>query len=107
MNTEIEHEIKASLFKLASIHNLHPYFDLEDDIELIEQLTEQIKTIETKFNIVSTSVSKLSYEIKELERDKENLTNLVKSLEHHNSVLEYKLDDLGNRDYQSYVNNIE
>jgi chaperonin cofactor prefoldin len=48
---------------------------------------------------VSTSVSKLSYEIKELERDKENLTNLVKSLEHQNSVLESELDDLENRDY--------
>jgi predicted RNase H-like nuclease (RuvC/YqgF family) len=94
MNTEIEHEIKASLFKLASIHNLHPYFDLEDDIELIEQLAKQIKTIETKFNIVSTSVSKLSYEIKELESEKMELAERLETLEYQQHQ-----NDLMNRDY--------
>jgi predicted RNase H-like nuclease (RuvC/YqgF family) len=94
MDAEIEHEIKASLFKLASIHNLHPYFDLEDDIELIEQLAKQIKTIETKFNIVSTSVSKLSYEIKELESEKMELAERLETLEYQQHQ-----NDLMNRDY--------
>jgi hypothetical protein len=50
MNTEIEHEIKASLFKLASIHELHPYFDLEDEIELIQSLQKQIEDLESELN---------------------------------------------------------
>jgi hypothetical protein len=50
MNTEIKHEIKASLFKLASIHELHPYFDLEDVIELIQSLQKQIEDLESELN---------------------------------------------------------
>lgn len=50
MNTEIEHEIKASLFKLASIHEFHPYFDLEDEIQLINELSKKIEELDTLVN---------------------------------------------------------
>jgi septal ring factor EnvC (AmiA/AmiB activator) len=99
MNAELKEKVKKMIIRLNALIYLEDAIDMSNEVAIVKELTEQIKTIETKFNIVSTSVSKLSYEIKELERDKENLTNLVKSLEHHNSVLEYKLDDLGNRDY--------
>ena len=94
MNAELKEKVKKMIIRLNALIYLEDAIDMSNEVAIVKELTEQIKTIETKFNIVSTSVSKLSYEIKELESEKMELAERLETLEYQQHQ-----NDLMNRDY--------